>query len=59
MARWWSSPNCLNWLSVCSQESRESPSPQSYHKEKANGDLEGYLKHPVPEPGCEKHYCFP
>eukprot|EP00983_Pelagomonas_calceolata_P026693 837452-Pelagomonas_calceolata.AAC.1 len=21
-------------------------------------DLEGYWKHPVPEPGCEKHYYF-
>eukprot|EP00983_Pelagomonas_calceolata_P061174 1146715-Pelagomonas_calceolata.AAC.1 len=38
------------------QKSRESPPPQSYKEEKANVDLEGYRKHPAPEPGYEKHH---
>eukprot|EP00983_Pelagomonas_calceolata_P037082 1136172-Pelagomonas_calceolata.AAC.3 len=35
------------------QKSRESPPPQIHKEEKANVDLEGYLKHPAPEPGCD------
>eukprot|EP00983_Pelagomonas_calceolata_P080913 1155345-Pelagomonas_calceolata.AAC.1 len=33
------------------QKSRVSPPPQSYKEKKANVDLEGYWKHPAPEPG--------
>eukprot|EP00983_Pelagomonas_calceolata_P085259 1156519-Pelagomonas_calceolata.AAC.1 len=42
------------------QKSRESPPPQlkSYKEKKANGDLEGYWKHPAPEPGREKLTIF-
>eukprot|EP00983_Pelagomonas_calceolata_P048636 1141144-Pelagomonas_calceolata.AAC.3 len=40
------------------QESRESPPPQSYETENANGDLEGYKKHPAPEPGYEEYSFF-
>eukprot|EP00983_Pelagomonas_calceolata_P018246 571689-Pelagomonas_calceolata.AAC.1 len=40
------------------QRSRDSPPPQSYKPESANGDLEHYWKHPAPGPGCEKYCCF-
>eukprot|EP00983_Pelagomonas_calceolata_P121411 1160798-Pelagomonas_calceolata.AAC.7 len=33
------------------QKSHEPPPPQRYKEEKANGDLEGYWRHPAPEPG--------
>eukprot|EP00983_Pelagomonas_calceolata_P086683 1156806-Pelagomonas_calceolata.AAC.1 len=32
------------------QKSHESPPPQRYRIRSANGDLEGYWKHPAPEP---------
>eukprot|EP00983_Pelagomonas_calceolata_P023663 744905-Pelagomonas_calceolata.AAC.3 len=35
------------------QKSCESPPPQSYKEEKANGDLEGYWKHPVASKAAE------
>eukprot|EP00983_Pelagomonas_calceolata_P000438 15141-Pelagomonas_calceolata.AAC.1 len=38
---------------------RAASPPQSYKEEKAHEDLEGYWKHPPPEPGCEEHYYFP
>eukprot|EP00983_Pelagomonas_calceolata_P000004 175-Pelagomonas_calceolata.AAC.1 len=40
------------------QKCRESPPPQSYETESANGDLKGFWKHLAPEPGCKKYYCF-
>eukprot|EP00983_Pelagomonas_calceolata_P074785 1152698-Pelagomonas_calceolata.AAC.8 len=40
------------------QESLEPPQPQNYKSESAYGDLEGYWKHPAPEPHCEKYLCF-
>eukprot|EP00983_Pelagomonas_calceolata_P054071 1143556-Pelagomonas_calceolata.AAC.2 len=36
------------------QKSCESPLSQDCRPESANGDLEGYWKHPVPGPGCEE-----
>eukprot|EP00983_Pelagomonas_calceolata_P034339 1075720-Pelagomonas_calceolata.AAC.1 len=40
------------------EKSRESPPQQSYKTESANGDLEGYWKHPAPGPGCDKYCCM-
>eukprot|EP00983_Pelagomonas_calceolata_P039390 1137165-Pelagomonas_calceolata.AAC.1 len=40
------------------QRSCESPPPQCCKTESANGDLEGYWKHPAPEPGCD-FFVFP
>eukprot|EP00983_Pelagomonas_calceolata_P086919 1156856-Pelagomonas_calceolata.AAC.2 len=39
------------------QKSRESPPPQCYKTQNANGDLEGYLKHPASEPGWIGSLC--
>eukprot|EP00983_Pelagomonas_calceolata_P044643 1139394-Pelagomonas_calceolata.AAC.1 len=36
------------------QKSHKFPPPRSFQIEHANGDLEGYWKHPVPEPDCEE-----
>eukprot|EP00983_Pelagomonas_calceolata_P087004 1156866-Pelagomonas_calceolata.AAC.1 len=40
------------------QKSHWFPPPQSCKTGIANGDPEGYWKHPAPEPGCEKYYHF-
>eukprot|EP00983_Pelagomonas_calceolata_P064053 1147959-Pelagomonas_calceolata.AAC.1 len=38
------------------QKSHESPPPQGYRPVSANGDLEGYWKHPDPGSGSEKYF---
>eukprot|EP00983_Pelagomonas_calceolata_P007676 249170-Pelagomonas_calceolata.AAC.2 len=37
------------------QKSLGFPPPQSYKPETANGDLEGYWRHPAPGPGSEEY----